>query len=80
MYARTVCAMSALSLLDLFISIQLNILGKHVYFDIAKDLMNPEIHSLSTTDINHIFFIEMLPLSFLQHFYFFHMLHTLLSW
>jgi hypothetical protein len=80
MYARRVCAMSALSLLDLFISIQLNILGRHVYFDTAKDLMNPEVRSLSTTDANHIFFTEMLPLNFWQLFYFLYMLHTLLSW
>ncbi|XP_024363349.1 peroxisome biogenesis protein 3-2 isoform X2 [Physcomitrium patens] len=41
-FVRTVCAMSALSLLDLFIRIQLNILGRHVYFDTARDFMNPE--------------------------------------
>jgi hypothetical protein len=43
-------------------------------------LMNPEVRSLSTTDANHIFFTEMLPLSFWQLFYFLYMLHTLLSW
>ncbi|KAG0599112.1 hypothetical protein M758_12G128800 [Ceratodon purpureus] len=41
-FARTVCAMSAVSLLDIFIRIQLNILGRHVYFDTARDMLQSE--------------------------------------
>lgn len=41
-FARTVCAMTAVSLLDLFIRIQLNILGRRVYFDTARNMMNSE--------------------------------------
>lgn len=37
-FTRTVCAMWAVSLLDIFIRIQLNILGRHVYIDTAWDL------------------------------------------
>lgn len=37
-FARTVCAISALSLLDIFIRVQLNILGRHVYFATARDM------------------------------------------
>lgn len=58
-FARTVCAMSALSLLDIFIRIQLNILGRHVYFDTARDLMNPEVHILTISDTFFIFFHVM---------------------
>nr|PNR49751.1 hypothetical protein PHYPA_011647 [Physcomitrium patens] len=55
-FTRTVCAMSALSLLDLFIRIQLNILGRRVYFDTARDFMNPEdLHAPLSMSVQHKF-------------------------
>jgi peroxin-3 len=44
-FTRTVCAMWAISLLDVFIHIQLNILGRHVYLDTAKNMSkSKEVH------------------------------------
>ncbi|CAM6127317.1 unnamed protein product [Calypogeia fissa] len=37
-FTRTVCAMWSVTLLDLFIRTQLNILGRHVYIDTARDM------------------------------------------
>eukprot|EP00897_Mesotaenium_endlicherianum_P001575 jgi/Mesen1/1445/ME000132S00389 len=39
-FSRTVCAMWSVCLLDLFVRTQLNILGRHVYIDTARDTSN----------------------------------------
>lgn len=44
-FTRTVCAMWAISLLDVFIHIQLNILGRHVYLDTAKNMSKSKVQT-----------------------------------
>ncbi|KAH9531180.1 hypothetical protein CY35_19G023500 [Sphagnum magellanicum] len=63
-FTRTVCAMWAVSLLDIFIRIQLNILGRHVYIDTAWDLSKlSEVHVPLSMTCQHKFiaFADYLP-------------------